>query len=277
MSFDYEQSIWGQGTAKKRWTDSTSFRLHQALSALSHLKAGDMVLEIGCGAGQFIRAIKKYRSDLQYSGCDISTSALSRADQYRDGVQYDLSQAQSLPYEDNYFQAVLIFDVLEHVEDPRTMLAQAKRILKKDGILHCFVPCEADKLSLWYWLKKIKIKSDLTERYAGHIHKFSRQSLKDLLINHGFEIIQSRYSSHCLGQWLDLVVFLAMDRSCRRTRQDQMNNEQFFKEYDKDRGRIFFIFKRLINWLINLENWLFSRLPSSNVHITSMVLKENIK
>lgn len=270
MTFDYEKSIWGKGTASLDWKSPTSFRLRQALVALTGLKAGAKVLEIGCGAGQFIRAVKKIRPELDCYGCDISQNALEAAKQANDGVIYDLSAQKEMPYANNFFDAVLIFDVLEHVADPNAMLAEINRVMKTGGVFYCFVPCEGDFLSLWHWIKKmVKEKGhELTKQYAGHINYFSRASLFDLFKKNNFNIVRVRYSEHFLGQILGVMTFAAMDRAVRKKKLVQINNETYFAKAQP--SPVIKFIKDIVNTAVYLESALFFRLPSPNVHLIAI-------
>lgn len=274
MSFNYEQSIWGKGEASLRWSDPTSFRLRQALAAIKKVPSGSKVLEVGCGAGQFIRAIKKYRPDLICSGCDISQKAIEMAEgrgkrEGGKGVRYSLSTVEKLFYEDGGFDAVLVFDVLEHAENPEALLREIRRVLKPAGVFYCYVPCEGDCLSIWNLRKKLGAKRDLTGKYAGHINKFSRHSLFQLLVGRNFGVTRVRYSEHVLGQLLGLTVFKMMDRTARKQKLSQLNNEQFFSQINTKQGLMFDFLKKIINALINLESYLFRRVPGANAHIVS--------
>lgn len=267
VEFDYEKSIWGKGMANLSWRSPTSFRLRQALSALSNLKPGAKVLEIGCGAGQFIRAIKKIRPDLNCYGSDISKNAIEAAEKENDGVLYSLSEEKKSPYEDGFFDAVLIFDVLEHVADPDAMLAEISRLLKTGGVFYCFVPCEGDSLSMWHWLKKLaRSGHELTKKYAGHINYFTRQSLFDLFKKNNFQFVSIRYSEHILGQILGIMAFIAMDRAVKKKKIIQINNETYFA---KEKQSIALkLLKNTVNSAVYLESVIFSRIPSPNVHLT---------
>jgi ubiquinone/menaquinone biosynthesis C-methylase UbiE len=267
MKFNYEQSTWGQGTATSKWTDPTSFRLKQALLSLRDLPSSAKILEVGCGVGQFIRAIKNLRADLECHGCDISQSAIESAKLKNDKVVYTLSNAFYLPDVDNNFDAVLIFDVLEHVEDVAIILSEVKRVLKTDGIFYCFVPCEGDYLSLWNMLRRKNKYANLTKKYAGHVNYFSRHQLNQLLEDSGFEIMRVRYSEHILGQLLGFFTFLMMDNLARKNGSSQMNNEQFFSSVNQNQSVIFKLFKNTVNFLVNLESYLLSWLPSPNIHL----------
>lgn len=270
MTFDYEKSIWGHGHASLNISAPTSFRLRQSLKSMVELKSEARVLELGCGAGQFIREIKSIRPELVCYGCDISQHALAIAKQANDGVIYDLSAENKSPYNNNFFDAVLIFDVLEHVVDPGLILSEVNRVLKSGGVFYCFVPCEADPLSFWNLLHKLGLKRELTKMYAGHINKFTRNGLVSLVESHNFFLKRIEYSEHVLGQILGLAAFFSMDRFAKKNNLHQVNNEQYFYDLNQKGWGALKIIKNIINSLVTLESIIFSRAPSSNVHLTAI-------
>jgi len=264
--FDYEKSIWGRGMASLYASDPTAFRLWRSLEWLKDLPTDSKVLEVGAGAGQFIRAFKKKHAEWECFGSDISASALEEARKVNDGVKYDLTSGGVLPYEDNYFSAVLIFDVLEHVDNPQILLKEILRILKPGGKFYCFVPCEGDKLSMWYWLKGFKSWADLTQKYAGHINRWSRQAWLDLFTQTGFKIRAKNYSEHFFGQLLGLAAFRIMNRAALKKGSVQINNESFFSELSSGHGWFWFL-KNLINVLVYFESIFGRQIPSPNMHV----------
>jgi len=285
MPFNYEQSIWGKGTASLHWSDPTAFRLKQSLEAVVSLPAGSRVLELGSGAGQFIRAVKKNRLDLDCFGSDISSEALKLAVEANDGVHYALSAENTLPYGDNYFDAILIFDVLEHVANPGDILDEAHRVLKPGGIFYVFVPCEGDWTSFWHFLDLLGLKKDLTRKYAGHINYFTRKELLTHVTDltprpsprgegnptRSFERVNIRYSEHILGQLLGIIAFHLMDRAAKKQGTTQINNEAYF---EKQSGGVVNLIKKAVNALVYLESTVLQCIPSPNVHIIVQKLKD---
>jgi ubiquinone/menaquinone biosynthesis C-methylase UbiE len=267
MAFNYEQSIWGRGYAGLSPADLASFRLRSAWRALDTVRSGGSVLEVGSGAGQFIRSIKKLRQDLDCFGCDISETAITLAREVPDGVIYAVS-GERLPYDDASMDAVLIFDVLEHVPSPADVLREVYRVLKPGGVLYAYVPCEGDITSLWGWRRRFGCKNDLTRRHAGHINYFSRSTLRDLYRRVGFSSVQFRYSEHLLGQLLMFVAFNLMDRSAKRQGVTQVNGEEYFQSLSKSVAApgLFSILKKIVNTLVYLESVVLNRVPSPNVH-----------
>lgn len=267
MSFDYNQSIWGRKTATLKWTDPSSFRLKQCLKSFSILFKSARILEVGCGAGQFIAALKKFFPDVGYHGCDISQQAIAQAQKRNDGVVYELMTGQNaLPYDSASFDGVAIFDVLEHAIHPDALLKEIHRILRPDGVFYMFVPCEGDSLSFWHWLDKLGLKNDLTKKFAGHINYFSRAEIEKLLDETGLSVVRRRYSEHIIGQKLGIVSFFMMNRAAKKS-GGQINNEEYFSRFSNPGVSLL---KKFINSLINLESFLWQRIPSPNFHITAI-------
>ncbi len=266
MPFNYEQSVWGRGEAGLEWSSPASFRLKQALFALRGIPVDGKILEVGCGAGQFIRAIKNICPASHCYGCDISHRAIAEAGKRGDGVEYAVSQPGHIPYADSSFDAILIFDVLEHVENPALLLGEISRVLKPGGILYCFVPCEGDNLSLWHWLDMAGLKKDVTRIFAGHINYFSREQISSIFRESNFQIRQLRYSEHLLGQLLGVLSFYLMSRHSKNNPRQQTNNEECFAQIKNNYGILGDWLRKLINSVIYLESLFFSRVLSPNAH-----------
>src|SRR5437868_13957664 len=79
LQFDYEdaRTVEGRGALRTDSHDLAALRLGRCLKALEG-HSGEL-LEIGCGAGRYLRAFQHYRPDLTLHGCDISHAALKEA------------------------------------------------------------------------------------------------------------------------------------------------------------------------------------------------------
>ncbi len=264
MTFDYNKSVWGNGQASYKWSDPTNVRLRRCMNSFFGLPEESKILEVGCGAGTFIRALKSFRQSWQCFGTDVSEAAINIAESFSDGVEYSLCGERNLPYSDNEFDGIAIFDVLEHVNDPDVLLKEIYRILKPGGVLYAFVPCEGDFTSIWHLLDKLGLKRGLTKKYAGHINFFSRKRLEEIFKKNNFFVESVTYAEHFLGQILGVAVFVAMDNYAKKTGNEQLNNEQFFKHSSRRRPGLF---KNIVNSLVTLESNIFFFIPSPNVHL----------
>lgn len=271
MSFDYNQSIWGQDTASLQPSHPTAIRLFQSLKALYNLPAQAKILEVGCGAGQFIRAIKEKLPSSECYGFDISVAAINKAKEAGDAVNYVVGQSDRWPLSDNFFDAVVIFDVLEHVESVEQTMSEIKRVLKPGGLFYAFLPCEGDYLSIWYYLKFSRKFDTLTNKYAGHINRFSRLRWKKIVIQSGFQIIDKKYSEHFFGQLLGILAFYLMDRRAQNSNLSQLNNEEYFGNLAQNNKfkKLFFWLRAMVNSLVYYESRILQNLPSPNMHIVA--------
>lgn len=90
---------------------------------------GKKVLDVGCGVGAVVQAL--IREGVDGYGIDPCEPAIVQA---RQGCgTFCVGEAIALPFEDAFFDAVGSFTVLEHVEDPDTMLREMVRVLKPGG------------------------------------------------------------------------------------------------------------------------------------------------
>jgi len=98
---------------------------------------GKIVLEIACGAGQGLRYIAKKAAGIV--GGDYSFSMLRQAKSLVQGTALLRLDAQNLPFRDNHFDVVILFEAVYYLERPESFIAESGRVLKKGGrILMCF-------------------------------------------------------------------------------------------------------------------------------------------
>ncbi len=119
-----------------RWTDPlhTARRLlYQALAARAHYARG-WLLDVGCGKKPYRRLFSHVD---QYIGIDLppirsDLPPVRRVDVRADGL--------ALPFAAGAFDTVLCNEVLEHVPEPRILMAEAFRVLRPGGCLLLSTP-----------------------------------------------------------------------------------------------------------------------------------------
>jgi SAM-dependent methyltransferase len=102
------------------------------------------VLDDGCGSGYGTAELANAATVV---GIDISADAVAHARRAfsRPGVDFIQSACQSLPFAAASFDLVIAFEVIEHLEGWRQMLAEAHRVLRPWGVLLVSTPNKA-----WY-------------------------------------------------------------------------------------------------------------------------------
>src|SRR5262249_37323679 len=133
---------------------------------------GRDVLDVGCGAGTLLGLLK--RRGFQVGGVDVSEEA-ARVAESENGVRVRVGSLKESMFANASFDIVTLFHVMEHVVNPRAVLAEVSRILKPDGALVLQVPnidswqCKAFGVK-WYGLD-----------VPRHVIDYSRKGMLKLL------------------------------------------------------------------------------------------------
>ena len=117
-------------------------RLRERLIATAEIRAGQRVLDLGCGTGELSLAIKRRHPEARVIGVDPDPKALARAREkaVRAGldVTFDEAFGGDLPYAEGSFDRVLSSLVLHHLTRDQKLeaLREVRRVLAQNGTLH---------------------------------------------------------------------------------------------------------------------------------------------
>ena len=119
--------------------DLTEFDARHAsvLQMLAAQAPGRRLLEVGCGAGFFLKSAE--RAGWLVEGIELSTEA-SRFAVERLSLPIRRERAEDAPIEPASFHAAAMFDVIEHLFDPRAVLTAIARALTPGGTLVISTP-----------------------------------------------------------------------------------------------------------------------------------------
>lgn len=156
------------------------------------------ILDVGCAMGVFLDVAKK--RGWEPFGVEISEYASAYArDKF--GLNVITGKLRTANFPNDYFDAVTVQSVLEHLTDPTDLLKEVHRILRQGGILRVYVPNSG---SLFYYLVGAsfkmsfhRIRKPLFTLYTihhipytvQHYYHFSPNNLKRLPNKAGFEVI----------------------------------------------------------------------------------------
>ncbi len=166
------------------------------------------LLDVGCATGVFLDGMRQ--RGWTVAGIEVNAEA-ARYAQKRLGLEVFVGELEEAGYPDAGFDVVTLWDVLEHVRDPRRTLEEIARILQPSGLLVLSLPnpdCLEARLFGLYW--------------AGwdvprHLYIFSRSVLERLLAEAGFQLQEvssftGRYYVLVLSTQLCLAEHLASQR-----------------------------------------------------------------
>jgi 2-polyprenyl-3-methyl-5-hydroxy-6-metoxy-1,4-benzoquinol methylase len=167
-------------------------RLCAAKSQLELIKKyrdGARLLDIGCGEGFFL--FNAFKAGYITKGIELSQDAAAYAiREFGLDIEAKPFEEQRLP--ENHFDVVTLWQVLEHVPYPLTVLKEVRRILKPDGLLVVSTPniegIPAKILGKRWWnIRRI------------HTNQFTTRTLMSILGNAGFRNISSASYKECIS------------------------------------------------------------------------------
>lgn len=137
-----------------------------------------VILDVGTGSGATLKHIKDYKIKI---GIDISKEMLKIA-RLKTNAYLILADAHFLPFKDEMFDTIILVFVYRNLEDRKTFLKEAYRLLKNKGkllILEFFMPKNV-VLKLIYILVWLPLINLIGYIISGNFfaYKYLRNSIK---------------------------------------------------------------------------------------------------
>jgi SAM-dependent methyltransferase len=181
----YPEEYWGRGEPSERWIRVSQSEKTRFLRACG-LDRG-RILDVGCGAGFFLRALDPNR--WERFGIEPGWRAYGLAAEKLGRERIFFGKLTDANLADSDFDVVTFWSTLEHTNDPRSNLIEARRILKPGGTLIVQVPNAASyqvKLFGGCWF---------AFDVPRHRYHFTPQVLRWALEETGFEIYRMSFFS----------------------------------------------------------------------------------
>lgn len=190
MSKDTWDSVWEKQQIRKSTLHSLIYFLREhyfssTFARFARKRIKGLILEVGCGTAQCSLKIGVKGTDIV--GADFSASALQLAKKYSSTTylakKFSLvvTDAFSLPFGDNTFDAAWSIGLLEHFSNPSIALAEMRRVVKPEGKVLAIVPYRYGPLGIlnygfqklgkeWIWEDEIPMDFDDMYRFFEQAH-----------------------------------------------------------------------------------------------------------
>lgn len=197
-----------------------------------------IIMEIGCSSGHLLEKLSKEVSHATLIGADIVYKPLLELAKKYTNIPMLRFDLVNCPLPDNCLDAIVLLNVLEHIEDDVTALKQMKRILKPGGIAIIEVPAGPHLY-------------DIYDKQLLHFRRYRLNDLAKQVKQCGFKILKK---SH-LGFFIYPGFWLVKQRNKRLLNEPQEKSKQIIEKNIRDTGS-----NKLLHRLMKLElflgNWI---------------------
>ncbi|HWZ23094.1 MAG TPA: class I SAM-dependent methyltransferase [Cytophagaceae bacterium] len=152
------------------------------------------ILDFGCGNGWLLKNLKSLGWEV--NGLDFDAKAVEFCNSLN--LNVCLGDIRSQNYPDNYFDAITINHVIEHVHEVDELIKDAYKVLKKGGELIIATPNTQN------WQHKLYGKFWFQLDPPRHLHIFNIDNLEKVVKRNGFEVHKS-FSSIRMDAWSTIV------------------------------------------------------------------------
>jgi SAM-dependent methyltransferase len=191
------------------------------------VKPSSKIIEIGAGTGNVSRYLKMKGFTCVTVG-EMHLKGLQYAKSYGidECYQFDLLRA---PFEGE-FDAICLFDVLEHIDEDVRALENIRKMLTEHGYVVLTVPAHK-----WLWSRDDVI--------AGHKRRYTRKELVEKLNNIGFDVIVSRYF------FISILPLLFLRRYVHKDDGTHIRQEEYLADISINP-----VFNKILLFITRVEN-----------------------
>ena len=111
----------------KDWYLTKSNYTSHSLINFAVSNSGSNILDVGCATGEYCQKLNGL--GFKCVGVDVNSEYITKAN--KNGIEAYVMSGESLDFPEDYFDTILLFEVLEHVNDPNGILKEVKRLAKK--------------------------------------------------------------------------------------------------------------------------------------------------
>jgi 2-polyprenyl-3-methyl-5-hydroxy-6-metoxy-1,4-benzoquinol methylase len=138
------------------------------------------ILDSGCGLGWFLVEAKK--RGWEAYGTEFSRAAVSICTEK--GIKMTEGALASTMFEENFFDVITSFEVLEHINNPHVEMKAISRLLRRGGLFYCTTPNFNSAMRYYLGADYNVIE------YPEHLSYYTRTTLNRLTAMHGLQNVK---------------------------------------------------------------------------------------
>jgi methionine biosynthesis protein MetW len=146
------------------------------------------ILDIGCGWGQDLTPLLEISKNVELYGIEINDEKIAACQQKNITIYKTNCEKEKIPVNDNFFDIIIINQVLEHTKEIFFICSEISRVLKKQGILIIGVPNLAsfhNRILLFFGYQPTCI-----ELIGPHVRGFTVPSLKKFISRENYFFVK---------------------------------------------------------------------------------------
>ncbi len=227
-----------------------------------------LILDMPCGRGFYLNMYRYVNANVRLIGGELDWEVMRKADAnvgHLPHLSLINCNIYALPYPDNTFDAVILSEILEHVDDDVAALREVMRVLKPGGVAAITVP-NADYPFWWdpinktlEFLFKRPIRTGmLAGLWANHVRLYRRDQLRAAVNQSGLILEDERAFTHDSFPFIhNLVYGIGKPLLESGALPDKMASAADRTTFDKNDGSIW----NPINLGVAVLNWFDRRNP----------------
>lgn len=195
------------------------------------LKAGDVVLDVACGGGYGSEILVDAGAKKVY-GIDIDQKTIKEAESRYDSskIHFLSGDAEKINFPSNFFDFIVSFETMEHLEKPREFLKEAKRVLKRGGIFVLSTPNrDVNKFQILYMIHWLLYRKPPN---LFHVTEFSQRELTRLFEEFSsVELFGQRFIAKKFLNYPFLILFTLCEKLLISGYKSKAYRTDFYSSY----------------------------------------------
>jgi SAM-dependent methyltransferase len=174
----------------------------ETIRRVLRLRPGELLLDLGCGSGWLAQLC--HEAGIRVVATDIASAGVAGARaRFPEAARFAVTDAYHTALANESFDAVVLSEVVEHLEDPGKGLGEAARITKRGGRILVTVPYRETIV------EHLCVHCNRLTPANAHLHSFDDDTLRQLLAGVGLRPLSFH---HMTNKLLELAGFPNLSR-----------------------------------------------------------------